>query len=114
MGMVSHFWETPAAVVGMVAPPVTNPPSNVRVVDDDIAERPRPEDLVRLSVPLTRELTAELDGAMEIADVGVVALTATLESSSSASIRPSPGSFRKNSLTPVRLSRTERAGPSQP
>lgn len=55
----------------MVAPPVTNPPSNVRVVDDEIAGRPRPEDLVRLSVPLTPELTAELDGSVETAGVGV-------------------------------------------
>ena len=71
MGMVSHFWETPATVVGMVAPPVTNPPSNVRVVDDEIAGRPRPEDLVRLSAPLRCELTAELDGTVEFAHVGV-------------------------------------------
>ncbi|MFN8033428.1 MAG: hypothetical protein U0Q47_09040 [Mycobacterium sp.] len=55
----------------MVAPPVTNPPSNVRVVDDEIAGRPRPEDLVRLSVPLTPVLTAELDGSVESAGVGV-------------------------------------------
>lgn len=55
----------------MVAPPVTNPPSNVRVVDDEIAGRPRPEDLVRLSAPLTRVLTAELDGAMAVSGAGV-------------------------------------------
>jgi len=56
--------------VGMVAPPVTNPPSNVRVVDEEIAGRPRPEDLVRLSAPLTRELTEELDGALAVAGLG--------------------------------------------
>ena len=55
----------------MVAPPVTNPPSNVRVVDDEIAGRPRPEDLVRVSAPLTSELTAELDAAVGFAGVGV-------------------------------------------
>ena len=71
MGMVSQFWETPATVVGMVAPPVTNPPSNVRVVDDEIAGRPRPEDVVRLTAPLTSELTAELDAAVGFAGVGV-------------------------------------------
>ncbi len=55
---------------GMVAP-VTYPSSNVRVVDDEIPGRPRPEDLVRLSAPLSHELTAELDGAVEAARVGV-------------------------------------------
>ncbi|MCV7179911.1 condensation domain-containing protein [Mycolicibacterium sphagni] len=53
----------------MVAP-VTYPSSNVRVVDDEILGRPRPEDLVRLSAPLSHELTAELDGAVGIAGVG--------------------------------------------
>lgn len=50
---------------------MTNPLRNVRVVDDEIAGRPGPEDLVRLSAPLTYELTAELDGTVEFADVGV-------------------------------------------
>ncbi|WP_149436961.1 hypothetical protein [Mycolicibacterium sp. P1-5] len=54
----------------MVAP-VTYPSSNVRVVDDEIPGRPRPEDLVRLSAPLSDELTAELDGAVEATRVGV-------------------------------------------
>ncbi len=55
----------------MVAP-VTYPSSNVRVVDDEIPGRPRPEDLVRLSAPpLSHELTAELDGAVEAARIGV-------------------------------------------
>lgn len=58
-------------MVGMVAPPVTNPPSNVRVVDDEIAGRPRPEDLARLSAPLPCELTGELDGAVGFAGFGV-------------------------------------------
>lgn len=51
---------------GMVAP-VTYPSSNVRVVDDEIPGRPRPEDLVRLSAPLSHELNAELDGAVAAA-----------------------------------------------
>jgi len=55
----------------MIAPPVTRPPSNVRVVDDEIAGRPRPEDILRLSASLTCELTAELDGAVEFVGVGV-------------------------------------------
>ena len=50
---------------------MTYPPSNVRVVDDEIASRPRPEHLVRLSAPLTRELTGEVDGTVEFAEVGV-------------------------------------------
>ena len=54
----------------MVAP-VTYPSSNVRVVDDEIPGRPRPEDLVRLSAPLSHELTAELYGAVEAARVGI-------------------------------------------
>lgn len=67
--MVSRFWESAATVVRMVAPPVTNPPSNVRVVDDEVAGRPRPEDLARLSAPLPHELTAELDGTVEYVDL---------------------------------------------
>lgn len=55
---------------GMVAP-VTYPSSNVRVVDEEIPGRPRPEDLVRLSAPLSPELTAELDGAVEAARLEV-------------------------------------------
>ncbi|WP_163750570.1 hypothetical protein [Mycolicibacterium helvum] len=54
----------------MVAP-VTYPSSNVRVVDDEILGRPRPGDLVRLSAPLSHELTAELDGAVEFGGFGV-------------------------------------------
>ncbi|SBS75995.1 conserved hypothetical protein [uncultured Mycobacterium sp.] len=70
VGLVSHLWDTAATVGGMVAP-VTYPSSNVRVVDDEILGRPRPEDLVRLSAPLSRELTAELDGAVEFAGLSV-------------------------------------------
>lgn len=55
---------------GMVAR-VTYPSSNVRVVDDEIPGRPRPEDLVLLSAPLPPELTAELDGAVEFSGFGV-------------------------------------------
>ncbi|MCX2930198.1 hypothetical protein ORI20_07925 [Mycobacterium sp. CVI_P3] len=54
----------------MVAP-VTYPSSNVRVVDDEIPGRPGPQDLVRLSAPLSPELTAELDGATEATGLGV-------------------------------------------
>ncbi|WP_142390011.1 hypothetical protein [Mycobacterium sp. shizuoka-1] len=50
----------------MVAP-VTYPSSNVRVVDDEIPGRPRPEDLVRLSASLPSELTDDLDGAVAFA-----------------------------------------------
>ena len=56
---------------GLMVAPVTYPSSNVRVVDDEIPGRPRPEDLVRLSAPLSHELTAELDGAVEAARIGV-------------------------------------------
>ncbi len=56
----------------MVAPPATYPSSNVRVVDDEMMSGPsRPEDLARLSVPLSHDLTAELDGAVQAADFGV-------------------------------------------
>lgn len=55
----------------MVAPPVTNPSSNVRVVDEEIAGLPRPEDMVLMAAPLGRELTDELDGALEVAAVGI-------------------------------------------
>lgn len=54
----------------MVAPPVTNPSSNVRVVDDEIAGLPRPEDMVQMAVPLSHDLTAELDGAVSLAALG--------------------------------------------
>jgi hypothetical protein len=37
--------------------------ANVRVVDHDVAEPPRPDDLAKLSAPLTATLTAELDEA---------------------------------------------------
>jgi hypothetical protein len=70
VGLVSHLWDTAATVGDMVAP-VTYPSSNVRVVDDEILGRPRPEDLVRLSAPLSYELTAELDGAVDFAGLGV-------------------------------------------
>ncbi len=70
VGLLSHLWDTTATVGGMVAP-VTYPSSNVRVVDDEIPGRPRPEDLVRMSAPLSHELTAELDGAVEYAGVGI-------------------------------------------
>lgn len=70
MGLVSHLWDTAATVGNMVAP-VTYPSSNVRVVDDEILGRPRPEDLVRVSAPLSRELTAELDGAVEFSGFDV-------------------------------------------
>ena len=77
VGLLSHLWDTAATVGGMVAP-VTYPSSNVRVVDDEILGRPRPEDLVRLSAPLSHELTAELDGAVDFAgfDVEEVLLAA--------------------------------------
>ncbi|TGD90470.1 hypothetical protein BayCH28_00980 [Mycolicibacterium sp. CH28] len=56
----------------MVAPPATYPSSNVRVVDDEMTSGPsRPEDLARLSAPLSHELTAELDGAVQSAGIGV-------------------------------------------
>jgi hypothetical protein len=70
VGLLSHLWESPATVGDMVAP-VTYPSSNVRVVDDEIPGRPRPEDLVRVSAPLSSELTAELDGAIDFAGLGV-------------------------------------------
>lgn len=57
--------------MGMVAPPATYPSSNVRVVDDEIPGPARPGDVVRLSVPLSREITAELDGAVETAGFGI-------------------------------------------
>lgn len=57
--------------MGMVAPPATYPSSNVRVVDDEISGPARPEDVVRLSVPLSHEMTAELDGAVESAGFGI-------------------------------------------
>src|SRR3569623_3504961 len=56
---------------GLMVAPVTYPSSNVRVVDDEIPGRPRPEDLVRLPAPLSYEVTAVLDGAVEAARVGV-------------------------------------------
>jgi hypothetical protein len=37
--------------------------ATLRVVDHDVAESPRPDDLAKLSVPLSPMLTAELDGA---------------------------------------------------
>ncbi len=55
----------------MVAPPVTNPSSNVRVVDEEIAGLPGPEDMVVMAVPLSRDLTDELDGALASAAVGL-------------------------------------------
>ena len=57
--------------MGVMVAPVTYPSSNVRVVDDEIPGRPRPEDLARLSAPLSHDLTAELDGSVEFAGVGV-------------------------------------------
>jgi hypothetical protein len=70
MGLLSHLWDTAATVGDMVAP-VTYPSSNVRVVDDEISGRPRPEDLVRFSAALSHELTAELDGAVDATGLGV-------------------------------------------
>ena len=75
----------------MVAP-VTYPSSNVRVVDDEIPGRPRPEDLVRLSAPLSHELTAELDGAVEAARVGIEEM-----------LLAALGSFKKFSFQRVRI-----------
>lgn len=60
-----------ASYGGYMVAPVTYPSSNVRVVDDEIPGRPRPEDLVRLSAPLSHDLTDELDGAVEFAGFGV-------------------------------------------
>jgi hypothetical protein len=57
--------------VGDMVAPVTYPSSNVRVVDDEIPGRPRPEDLVRLSAPLSHDLTAELDGALDATGFGI-------------------------------------------
>lgn len=55
----------------MVAPPVTNPSSNVRVVDEDSAGLPQPEDVLVMAAPLSRDLTDELDGALHVAAVGL-------------------------------------------
>jgi hypothetical protein len=75
LAVVSHFWDISCSVSSMVAPylaipsiDVTNPPDNsakamLRVADHDIAETSRPEKLARLSMPLTSELTMELDWA---------------------------------------------------
>jgi len=55
----------------MVSPLLTDPSNKVRVVDDEVPGRPRPEDLVSMSVPLPAVLTAELDGAVAALRCGV-------------------------------------------
>jgi hypothetical protein len=43
--------------------------ATLRVVDHEVAARPCPDDLARVSAPLTSTLTAELDGAVSYLDV---------------------------------------------
>jgi hypothetical protein len=55
LGIVSHFWDNGGTVSRMT--------TILRVVDYDIAERPQPADLAKLSTQLSNVLTSELDGA---------------------------------------------------
>lgn len=68
LALVSHFWDTPRSVTGMVAPHLAKPHAfaadagpalRMRVTDRDA----RPGSPVRLSAPLDTVLTLELDGA---------------------------------------------------
>jgi hypothetical protein len=60
--VISHFWDIVCTFIRMVAPFIARPSvATVRVTDHEIAGRPRPGDLARLSAPLTSVLTDEVD-----------------------------------------------------
>jgi hypothetical protein len=60
LGDISHFWDNRCTVAAMAKKIAM---ATIRVVDHDVAEHPRPDDLAKLSAPLTALLTAELDEA---------------------------------------------------
>ena len=57
---VSHFWDIGCTVTAMAKKIAM---ATIRVVDHDVAAPPLPDDLAKLSAPLTALLTAELDEA---------------------------------------------------
>lgn len=71
LGCVSQLWDIGCTVGDMISPLLTDPSNKVRVVDDEVPGRPLPEDVVRMSVPLSAVLTAELDGAVAAIRCGV-------------------------------------------
>jgi hypothetical protein len=65
---VSHLWDIGCTVAIMSHMSV---PATIQVVDHDVAEPPRPDDLAQLCAPLTSTLTAELDEARKYLRVPV-------------------------------------------